>query len=78
MLVGGIFWCSGPAFNTGLLYGNLDEVLDVVKKWDVNEVLEATAMHQKRTIYSSDGQRSVVLVLSNLNISKRTYKQKYT
>ena len=33
--------CSGPAFNTGLLYGNLDEALDVVKKWNVSEVLEA-------------------------------------
>ena len=33
--------CAGPAFNTGLLYGNLDEALDLVIKWDKNEVLSA-------------------------------------
>ena len=33
--------CSGPAFNTGLIYGNLDEALDVVNKWDKTEVLNA-------------------------------------
>ena len=25
--------CAGPAFFIGLLYGNLDEVFDVVKRW---------------------------------------------
>ena len=33
--------CSGPAFNTGLIYGNLDEALDVVNKWDKTELLNA-------------------------------------
>ena len=33
--------CSGPAFNTGLIYGNLDEALDIVNKWDKTEVLNA-------------------------------------
>jgi glutamate--cysteine ligase len=33
--------CGGPAFYTGLIYGNLDESLEIVNKWKVSEVLNA-------------------------------------
>jgi glutamate--cysteine ligase len=33
--------CSGPAFNTGILYGNLDETYDLVSKWDKNKIINA-------------------------------------
>ena len=33
--------CSGPAFNTGILYGNLDEAYDIVSKWDKNKIINA-------------------------------------
>ena len=33
--------CSGPAFNTGILYGNLDEAYDLVSKWDKNRIINA-------------------------------------
>jgi glutamate--cysteine ligase len=33
--------CAGPAFNTGILYGNLDEALDLVSKWDKNRIINA-------------------------------------
>ena len=33
--------CSGPAFNTGILYGNLDEAYDVISKWDKNKIINA-------------------------------------
>ena len=33
--------CGGPAFYTGLLYGSLNEALEIVNKWDVIEVLNA-------------------------------------
>ena len=33
--------CAGPALFTGLLYGNIDEALDLIKNWEVNEVLTA-------------------------------------
>ena len=33
--------CAGPAFLTGLIYGNLDEVFNEVKKWEEKEVLSA-------------------------------------
>src|SRR5210317_1930474 len=33
--------CSGPAYNVGLLYGNLDETYDLVKDWDKDEIINA-------------------------------------
>ena len=33
--------CSGPAFYIGLLYGNLDEVYELVSKWDNNKIINA-------------------------------------
>ncbi len=33
--------CGGPAFYTGLIYGNLDEALSITNKWNISEVLNA-------------------------------------
>jgi len=33
--------CSGPAFYVGLLYGRLNESLDVIDKWKISDVLNA-------------------------------------
>ena len=33
--------CSGPAFNTGILYGNLDEAYELISKWDKNRIINA-------------------------------------
>ena len=33
--------CSGPAFFIGMLYGNLDEVNELIKKWDKNKIINA-------------------------------------
>jgi glutamate--cysteine ligase len=33
--------CSGPAFNTGILYGNLDEAFDLISMWDKNKIINA-------------------------------------
>jgi glutamate--cysteine ligase len=33
--------CSGPAFNTGILYGNIDEAYDLISKWDKNKIINA-------------------------------------
>ena len=39
--------CAGPAFITGLIYGSLDQSLDIIKNWDIeyvkNAYLEAPA-----------------------------------
>ena len=33
--------CAGPAFNVGMLYGNLDEVYEVISSWDKDKIINA-------------------------------------
>jgi len=33
--------CSGPAYNVGLLYGNLDETYELISKWDKDKIINA-------------------------------------
>jgi glutamate--cysteine ligase len=33
--------CSGPAFFIGMLYGNLDEVYEIILKWDKSKIINA-------------------------------------
>ena len=33
--------CAGPAFYIGLLYGNIDEVYEIISKWDKNKIINA-------------------------------------
>ena len=33
--------CAGPAFNVGVLYGNLDEVYELISKWDKEKIINA-------------------------------------
>ena len=33
--------CSGPAFNIGLLYGNLDETYELISAWDKDKIINA-------------------------------------
>ncbi len=33
--------CAGPAFFTGMLYGNLDEIYELISKWDKNKIINA-------------------------------------
>jgi glutamate--cysteine ligase len=33
--------CSGPAFNVGMIYGNLDETYEIIKNWNKNKIINA-------------------------------------
>ncbi|MDC0982347.1 glutamate-cysteine ligase family protein [Candidatus Pelagibacter sp.] len=33
--------CAGPAFNVGMLYGNLDEIHEVISNWDKDKIINA-------------------------------------
>jgi glutamate--cysteine ligase len=33
--------CAGPAFNVGLLYGNIDEVYEVISEWNNDKIINA-------------------------------------
>ena len=33
--------CAGPAFNIGMLYGNLDEIHELISTWDIDKIINA-------------------------------------
>ena len=39
--------CAGPAFNIGMLYGNLDEVYELISKWDKEKIINAYNLPEK-------------------------------
>ena len=52
--------CAGPAFFIGLLYGNLDEVFDVVKRWNINEIISAYKDSPKNGLKTILGSKSIL------------------
>ena len=69
--------CAGPAFNVGMLYGNLDEVYDLISKWDKDKIINAyldapqkgfnTQLMGKDLLYWS----SILLELSKKGLQNR-------
>jgi glutamate--cysteine ligase len=72
--------CSGPAFFTGLLYGNLDEALEVINSWEVSEVLNAYAEVPKKGLKTIISNKTLLewgkifLALSKTGLKKRGMK----
>ena len=74
--------CSGPAYNIGILYGNLDETYDLISKWDKNKIINAyleapkngfnTQLMGKDLLYWS----KELLKLSNKGLEKRDIENK--
>jgi len=52
--------CAGPAFFIGLLYGNLDEVFDVVKRWNLDEIISAYKDSPKKGLKTILGKKSIL------------------
>tara|TARA_B100002051_G_scaffold14271_1_gene11720 strand:- start:1449 stop:2726 length:1278 start_codon:yes stop_codon:yes gene_type:complete len=52
--------CAGPAFFIGLLYGNLDETFDVVKRWNVNEIISAYKDSPKKGLKTILGKKTIL------------------
>ena len=69
--------CAGPAFYLGILYGNLDEVYELISRWDKNKIINAyleapkkgfnTQLMGKDLLYWS----SVLLDLSKKGLENR-------
>ena len=74
--------CSGPAFYLGLLYGNLDEALDVVKGWNVTDILNAYEEVPKIGLNTTINNKTfqewgkIFLRLSKTGLEKRSIKNK--
>ena len=47
--------CAGPAFYIGMLYGNLNEVYDLISKWNNEKIINAYLRPQKRVQYTTYG-----------------------
>ena len=74
--------CAAPAFYLGLLYGNLDEALEVVDKWDSAEVLNAYKKAPKTGLNTSINNKTLLewgkifFKLSKTGLENRSIKNK--
>ena len=68
--------CAGPAFYSGLLYGNLDETYAVINKWNKLDVMNAYLEAPKKGLSTMINNKSI-LEWSEilLNLSKKDYKK---
>jgi len=64
--------CAGPAFNTGILYGNLDETYELISKWDKRKIINAYFEAPKKG-FNTELMGKDLLYWSSLllNLSKR-------
>ncbi len=74
--------CAGPAFFTGLLYGNLDQALDVIKKWNKIQILNAYKESYTKGLKTEiDGKTishwsEIFLKISKKGLEKRNFLNK--
>ena len=74
--------CAGPAFYTGLAYGNLDEALHEIKNWKITDVLNAYYEAPKKGLKTEINNKSlrkwgkIFLTLSKKGLSKRNKTNK--
>ena len=72
--------CSGPAFYAGLIYGNLDEALEIINKWKVMEVLDAYAKAPAKGLNCVIANKTLLewgkifLNLAKKGLEKRSFK----
>ena len=71
--------CAGPAFFTGLLYGNLDETFEVIKDWNKDEIKNAYAESCKKGLRTEINRKDILfwsiklLQISKKGLEKRSY-----
>ena len=74
--------CGGPAFYTGLLYGNLDEALEIIDKWKISEVLNAYNESPKKGLQTIINNKTLLewgkifLDISKKGLISRSIKNK--
>jgi len=74
--------CAGPAFFVGLLYGNIDEVYQIIKDWNKNEIMNAYFESPKKGLQTEIKGKSflewgkIFLDLSKKSLLNRNFKNK--
>jgi len=72
--------CAGPAFYTGLLYGNLDEAYEIINKWNKSDVMNAYIEAPEKGLNTMINNKSILewskifLNLSRNGLIKRNIK----
>ena len=51
--------CAGPAFYTGLIYSNLEESLDIIKNWKIDDILNAYFEAPKKGLQTEINKKSI-------------------
>ena len=74
--------CAAPAFFTGIIYENLDEIYDLIKNWKINDILNAyltshtkglkTEIDSKSILYWS----KIILKIAKDGLKKRNFINK--
>ena len=64
--------CAGPAFNVGMLYGNLDEVHELISAWDKDKIINAYLEAPKKGFNTQLMGKDLLYWASTLlNLSKK-------
>ena len=64
--------CAGPAFNIGILYGNLDEVHELISTWDKDKIINAYLEAPKKGFNTQLMGKDLLYWASTLlNLSKK-------
>ena len=64
--------CAGPAFNIGMLYGNLDEVHELISTWDKDKIINAYLEAPKKGFNTQLMGKDLLYWASTLlNLSKK-------
>ncbi|MDB3887976.1 glutamate-cysteine ligase family protein [Candidatus Pelagibacter sp.] len=64
--------CAGPAFNIGMLYGNLDETHELISRWDKDKIINAYLEAPKKGFNTQLMGKDLLYWASTLlNLSKR-------
>ena len=70
--------CAGPAFFTGLLYGNLDETFEVIKDWSKDEIKNAYAESCKKGLTTEINRKDLLFwSIKLLQISKKGLEKRF-
>ncbi|PDH18952.1 MAG: glutamate--cysteine ligase [Pelagibacterales bacterium MED-G44] len=69
--------CAAPAFNTGILYGNVDQTFDLVSKWEKDKIINAYLEVPKKGLNTQLMGKDLLYWASHLlNLSKKGLEER--
>ena len=74
--------CAAPAFFTGIIYENLDEIYDLIKNWKINDILNAYSTSHTKGLKTEIDSKSIlywskiILKMAKDGLKKRNFINK--